>query len=98
MIVEWSEELFQSVAEVMAYLEESASLRTTQQFYTQLWEAHIRIKKHPTTGRPSAKIEGVRSMKVGKYKKLFYWYDEDKQKVILLSLFDMRQHPQKSNY
>ncbi|MFN0175938.1 MAG: type II toxin-antitoxin system RelE/ParE family toxin [Saprospiraceae bacterium] len=98
MIVEWSEEVFQSVAEIMAYLEENASLRTAQQFYTLLWEAHLRIKNHPTTGRPSAKIDGVRSMKVGKHKKLFYWYDEGKQKVILLSLFDMRQHPEKSNY
>lgn len=98
MIVEWSEEVFQSVAEIMAYLEENASLRTAQRFYTQLWEAHLRIKNYPKTGRPSAKIAGVRSMKVGKYKKLYYWFDEEKQTVILLSLFDMRQHPNKSNY
>ncbi len=98
MIVEWSEELFQTVAEVMAYLEENASLHKAQQFYVQLWEAHIRIKNHPTTGRPSANVDGVRSIKVGKHKKLFYLYDEEKQRVILLSLFDMRQHPNKSTY
>ena len=98
MNVEWSEEVFQSVAEIMAYLEENASLRMAQKFYTQLWEAHLRIKNHPTIGRPSNKVTGIRSIKIGKYKKLFYWFDEEKQKIVLLSIFDTRQHPKKSSF
>lgn len=98
MIIIWSEKAEQRVMETLGYLEENFSLRSAQKLHTRLWEALSKAKDYPETGRPSSKAAGVRSIKIDKYRRLFYLLNSTTDTLIVLDIFDNRQNPDKLHY
>lgn len=98
MIVKWSAQAEQRFIEILSFLENNLSLRAAQKFHLSLWNALMKIQKYPTTGKPSARINGVRSMKIDRYRRVFYLLDEPADTIIILDVFDNRQDPKKLKY
>jgi len=97
MKIEWSEQAVNRAAEVLTYLEENHSIRSAQKFHLKLWEAVSKAGKYPTTGSPSLKVEGIRSLKIDKYRRLFYMVISTVD-IVIIDIFDTRQNPEKLTY
>lgn len=97
MNVEWSEKAVNRASEIMTFMEENYSILSAQKFHLNLWETVEKAQKYPTMGSPSAKVPNVRSMKIDKYRKLFFEMS-DPSKIIILDIFDTRQNPEKLLY
>jgi len=97
MKIEWSDKAVNRASEILTYLEENHSIRTAQKFHLSLWETISKVGKYPTTGSPSLKIKDVRSLRIDKYRKLFYKVSHSTN-IIIIDIFDTRQNPEKLEY
>jgi plasmid stabilization system protein ParE len=62
-------------------------------------ELLVKIKTlsiQPSMGMASRNVPAVRSIKISKHNRLYYRIENDK--LVLLNIFDTRQHPDKNLY
>ena len=97
MQVEWLQESLEKAAGICQYLEEF-SYQAADNFRDRLDKTIQNIVRMPTTGMPSKKKEGIRSMKIDKNRRIYYVFDEAAARIVLVDIFDTRQHPAKNQY
>jgi plasmid stabilization system protein ParE len=97
MQIIWSQEVQQQVDAILDYLRQF-STRSADNFLLELKRASDALDKMPTMGMPSAKNSDVRSLKIKPYWRLYFYYDEGISVVVILSIFDQRQEPDKNRY
>jgi plasmid stabilization system protein ParE len=98
MQVKWSGDIIHRANEITGYYEEQGLLKAADNFRSALTKTINKIMKMPSTGMPARKIEGIRSYKIDKHRRLYYEYDEDANVLRLLDIFDSRQDPKKLKY
>ncbi len=92
----WRKVALLQVEQVFLFLLENASEQSAHKFLDSIEKCTKIIATHPTVGMPSQKKVGVRSYQVVGNRRLYY--AEQKDKIYILSLFDLRQDPQKNKY
>jgi plasmid stabilization system protein ParE len=81
---------------LLNYLITEISERYAEKFVKQLYKKVEWISKYPDSGQISSKSKTVRSVKIDKYRKMFY--RPLFTTVFILHIFDTRQDPDKSPY
>jgi plasmid stabilization system protein ParE len=94
--IEWTDPVLQDLKTIVSYIEIEWSEAMADRFVEQVLERLKVLAKQPYMGMASTKHPSVRSIKVSKHNKLYYRFENDT--LILLSLFDTRQHPDKNLY
>jgi len=94
--IEWTEPVLKDLETISNYIEVEWSESLADKFIDLVKEKVRTLAKHPAMGMASVKYPSVRSVKISKHNKLYYKVTNDK--LILLSIFDTRQHPDKNLY
>lgn len=92
----WTEPVLQDVKAIVDYIENEWSETLADKFIELLKDRIEVLSNHPFMGMASKKYSFVRSVKLSKHNKLYYRID--KGTLVLLSIFDTRQHPDKNIY
>ena len=96
MKIIWTKTARVSFEAILSYLKENFSEKTVEEFIDETDKKIDQVKKFPESGRESSKVKGVRKVNIGKRTSLYY---RVKSKFIsILSFFDTRQDPDKSQY
>jgi plasmid stabilization system protein ParE len=91
--IKWNKRALQTFHETAAYLEENFSHQAAVNFVNDVFKKVQAISKHPTIGRKAPKRKTIRYILVGKHRRLYYRIDG--KYLIISSLFDTRQNPDK---
>ena len=91
--IRWNKRALDTFYETASYLEENFSEKVANNFVESVFEKIETIKKHPDIGRKAPKRKTVRFILVGKHKRLYYRLAG--RRIIISSIFDTRQHPNK---
>lgn len=91
--IKWNKRALADFKSIAEYLEENFSFQSAQNFVDQLYEKIEAVSKHPTIGRKAPKRKTVRFILVGKHRRLYYRIEG--RNIIVSSIFDTRQHPDK---
>jgi len=94
--IEWTEPVLQDLKTIVDYIEKEWSEALADKFIELVKERIQTLSKHPYMGMASSKYKFVRSIKLSKHNKLYYRIENDT--LVLLSIFDTRQHPGKNSY
>ncbi len=97
MKIEWSDTIVQRMYAIMEYLTEVGETAAADKFYTKIWDMVYRIEAYPEIGKTS-RIANIRYRRIGRYRRLYYWYDFEQDRIVLLDIFDARQDPSKNPY
>ena len=91
--VKWNKRALADFYSIALYLEDNFSFQTAQNFVEQVYEKIEVVSKHPTIGRKAPKRKTIRFILIGKHRRLYY--RTEGRKLIISSIFDTRQHPDK---
>jgi plasmid stabilization system protein ParE len=92
--VEWAESVFKDLEVIVDYIDRKWSRAIGDKFVAELKERVKVLSKQPFMGMASMKDQSIRSIKVSKHNRLYYRIKDEK--LILLNIFDLRQHPDKN--
>jgi len=94
--IEWTEPVLQDLKNIVNYIESEWSQGVSDKFVDELLQKVKSLSVQPSMGMASRKPPKVRSIKVSKHNRLYYKLINNK--VVLLNIFDTRQHPDKNIY
>lgn len=94
--IEWTEPVLQDLETIVSYIEIEWSQAIAEKFVEELLERIETLSGQPFMGMVSRKSPNIRSIKVSRYNRLYYKVENDK--LVLLNIFDLRQHPDKNLY
>ena len=92
----WNKRALAKLDETVDYLLEAASEKVARTFYERVLERIDLLSRHSEIGRKSRKKKTVRMYPVDKRYNLYYRIDG--RKLIIVYLFDTKQHPGKNPY
>jgi plasmid stabilization system protein ParE len=92
----WTEPVFKDLEVIVDYIDREWSRAIGDKFVAELKERVKVLSKQPFMGMASMKDQSIRSIKISKHNRLYYRIEEEK--LILLNIFDLRQHPDKNLY
>lgn len=94
--ITWKPKPLQQIREIERYFKiELGTVQAFDKFLDTLYEKLDRIKKYPESGRPTG-YKTVRYCFVDEHRSVFYRITKDK--IIILLIWDARQHPDKNPY
>ncbi len=91
--VKWNKRALADFKVIAEYLEENFSYQSAQNFVDKIYDKIDAVSKHPTIGRKAPKRKTVRFILVDKNRRLYYRMEG--RTLIISSIFDTRQHPDK---
>ncbi|MBI5917010.1 MAG: type II toxin-antitoxin system RelE/ParE family toxin [Bacteroidetes bacterium] len=91
--VKWNKQALQTFHDTATYLEENFSRQAALNFVNDIFEKVEAVRKYPTIGRKAPKRKTVRFILVGKHRRLYYRLEG--KYLVISSIFDTRQHPDK---
>jgi len=94
--IEWTERVFQDVETIVSYIESEWSATVADGFLELVKERVQTLSKYPFMGMASGRYPSIRSIKLSKHNRLYYRLENDR--LDLLNVFDLRQHPNKNLY
>jgi addiction module RelE/StbE family toxin len=94
--IEWTEPVLQDLETIVSYIESEWSQAIAHKFVDELLERVETLSGQPFMGMASQKHANIRSIKVSKHNRLYYKVEKDR--LVLLNIFDLRQHPDKNIY
>lgn len=94
--IEWTEPALQDLKTIVDYIESEWSQAIADKFVDELLERVKTLSVQPYMGMVSGKMPTVRSIKVSKHNRLYYRVENES--LVLLNIFDLRQHPDKNIY
>ena len=94
--IEWTEPALKNFKTIAAYIEKEWSKARADKFVEFAKERIQTLSKYPQMGMASRKRKSVRSIKLSKHTRLYYRVE--RKKLVLLSIFDTRQNPDKNFY
>jgi plasmid stabilization system protein ParE len=92
----WNKRAVQKFEEIIKYLEENASQKSTIKFVKEVNELIDKINKYPEIGRRTKTKKTVRQYKLDKHRNLYY--KKSGKKLIIVYIFDTRQSPSSNPY
>lgn len=92
----WSKSAAEDFNRLVNYLQEDWGDTVTTRFTTKFFSLLNMLSQWPAVGRIQVKKEKIRGLMVSRYNKLFYRIEKDK--IILLKIFDMRRNPNKLKF
>ena len=96
MKISWKAEAEISLVKIESYLIEEFGISLADKFVLKTIEVIQSLKTYPYKGQLSAKKSEVRKVRLSKTVVAFYTVNENE--IVVLDLFDQRQHPDKSKY
>jgi plasmid stabilization system protein ParE len=84
------------LVKLLAYLEKEWSHKVAVSFLQKIDLRIYQLSGQPLTGISSERIEGVRSVFITRYNRLYYKVKG--KKVIVLNMYDTRMNPKKKKY
>ena len=94
--IEWTEPALQDFEAIFSYIESEWSQAIANKFIDELLQRIDALLRQPYMGMGSRKHPDIRSIKVSKHNRLYYKVES--QRLVLLNIFDLRQHPDKNIY
>jgi len=93
--ITWSPGAINDFLQIIAYLEENWTEKEIQKFTDRIDEKLAVLQQHPRLGSPSQKKSNVHQTVVHKKVILIYKYKPLKKEILLLSLWNTQQDPEK---
>lgn len=91
-----AEPVFQDLETIVSYIESEWSETIADKFVESVKERVEILPKYPHMGMASGKSPSIRSIKLSKHNRLYYRLENNT--LVLLNIFDLRQHPDKNIY
>jgi len=91
--VKWNKRALDTFYETATYLEENFSKTAADNFVQKVFEKIEWLKKYPTFGRKAPKRKTIRFILIDKNRRLYFRVEGSQ--LIISSIFDTRQHPDK---
>ena len=82
-----------AISEIAEYLEAEYSYQTAINFVDNFYRTVEKIKEHPTRGRTSPTSPTLQFLNIDKHRQLFYRVRGTT--LVIVDIFDTRQHPSK---
>lgn len=92
----WRKKAILKVEEIALYLETEISEKSAENFIKAIYATIEKVKAHPGRGRKVAVQQKIQFINADKYRQLFYRVNG--KELIILDVFDVRQHPDKRPY
>ena len=89
----WRRKAILRVEEIALYLESEISLKSAENFIKSIYDTIDKVKAHPSRGRKVMTQKAIQFINIDKNKQLFYRVSG--KELIILDVFDVRQHPDK---
>ncbi len=89
----WRRKAILRVEETALYLENEVSLKSAENFIKSVYDTIDKVKAHPSRGRKVSIQKVIQFINIDKNKQLFYRVSG--KELIILDVFDVRQHPDK---
>ena len=94
--IKWNDRALNTFHAVAVYLEEEYSTQTSEKFVQTVFTKIEALQKYPTIGRKAPNRKTIRFVLVEKHYRLYYRVSG--ATLVICSLFDTRQHPNKDIY
>ena len=94
--VVFTDEALEDYFEILNYLKSNWTNREIENFEMEMMEIAELISMFPEFGKKSVKIKFARSIQLKPYYKVYY--EQIKDTIFILSIFDTRQNPDKNLY
>ena len=94
--VKWTDRAVEVFHEIATYLEENYSRQAAANFVNTVNEKIEVLRKYPGIGRKAPKMKTLRFVLVGKHRRLYYRVEG--RFLVISSIFDTRQHPDKDTF
>jgi plasmid stabilization system protein ParE len=94
----WSREAFVTYFGNIEYLRIHWSAKEIDRFIRQAEYVISRIQEHPQSFSPSPKSKAIRRARINKYITLYYRFQIQKKRIVLLSFWNTRQDPEKLQF
>jgi plasmid stabilization system protein ParE len=92
----FSQTAHRDLGNIINYLRKEASDQAAHNFAKKMKTQIALLEKYPDIGRPSAKSKYIRSVRIDKYRHLFYRLKGST--LYIVRFFDSRQDPKKRPY
>lgn len=94
--IEWTREALADMQRIIEYLTQNWSYKIGEEFEHTVLLRLNRLAEQPSIGITSSNAANVRFIIVTKQNKLYYQVGEEA--IIVLNVFDTRQHPSKNPF
>jgi plasmid stabilization system protein ParE len=94
--IKWTENALEDYRLVVEYLLKEWSVDIAAKFVDIVEKRLDTLSAFPLIGIKSEKEDTVRSVVITKHNKLYYQVSD--KSIVILNIFDTRQHPQKNKY
>ena len=94
--IKWNNRALNTFHDVAVYLEEEYSTKSSEKFVQTIFTKIEALQKYPTIGRKAPNRKTIRFVIVEKHYRLYYRVSG--ATLIICSLFDTRQNPNKNIY
>jgi len=91
--IKWNNRALDTFHDIAVYLEEEYSTKTSEKFVQKVFDKIAALQKYPTIGRKAPKRKSIRFILVEKHYRLYYRVSGST--LVISSIFDIRQHPDK---
>lgn len=92
-VVQMNQAATLAISLIAEYLEAEYSYQTAVNFVESVYHTIEKIKEHPTRGRPAPTSKTLQFLNIDKHRQLFYRMRGTT--LIIVNIFDTRQHPSK---
>jgi plasmid stabilization system protein ParE len=92
----YSPKFWPRLNELLSYLKIAWSLKVADDFLNVFSEKINLLSQNPKIGKPSLKVKSVRSIMITKHNRMYY--KVSKNFIMVIILFDNRQHPSKNKF
>lgn len=92
-VVKMNERAKNAINRIAEYLESEYTYQTAANFVGNVYETIDKIKAHPTRGRTAPTSKTLQFLNVDKHRQIFYRIKGTT--LIIVNIFDTRQHPDK---
>jgi hypothetical protein len=96
--ISWTDEAIKTFQENINYLQENWSDKEVIRFMHQTENIILRLKKFPQSYPLGYKNKKYRKARLNKYIAIFYSYNKAKNKIALLTFWNVKQDPGKLRY
>jgi plasmid stabilization system protein ParE len=98
MKISWSPKAKTEYEKILVYLDSEWGVQAVRKFIIQTNIVLSAISKNPKMFVASTKLKNVRKGFITKHNSLFYLIRARKNEIVLLTFWDNRQNPSKSNF
>ncbi len=92
-IVKMNQAATAAINDIAQYLESQYSYQTAVNFVANVYETIDKIKEHPTRGRTVPTSKTLQFLNIDKHRQIFYRVKDST--LVIVNIFDTRQHPSK---